>query len=110
LGRDADWVRDASRTILGSRQCASNQYFAGLYLSFWAKTTFLGKIDGRSADAVQGELMPYGETRVAVYEDSALSKSLSENPMFSQVADLTNPVGQHRLVVFDFHPSREPVR
>ena len=110
LGRDADWVRDASRAAVGARQCASNDWYTGLYSSFWARTTFLGRIDGRSAEAVARELLPYGDTRVLVYEDSALSRGLSESPVFSRVADSTNPVGRRQLAVFDFHPSPEPAR
>jgi hypothetical protein len=106
-GRDADWERDVSRAAVGAGQCASNKWDTGMNMAFWARTTYLGRIDGRSAEAVARELMPYGDTRVLVYADSALSQSLSESPLFSRVADSTNPVGQRRLVVFDFDCPRQ---
>lgn len=66
-GRRATWLRELASDMKLQGQIASNDWYGGLFASYWAGAPFLGQLEGDDPWAMAEELRPYGKTTVLYF-------------------------------------------
>jgi hypothetical protein len=70
----------------------SNNWYYGLYVSYWNDCRFAGKIASRDAGEIARELAALGEVRVLVFHDADLARRLAAHGAFVPHRGLDGPV------------------
>jgi hypothetical protein len=80
---DGRWTAAVARRLGPAPLTVSNNWYYGLYVSYWNDSRFAGKISSRDPAAIARELAPLGPVRVLVFHDARLAQLLAESPGFT---------------------------
>lgn len=99
---EMQWVRAVR--VQGLRPVASDDWFRGLYVSYWSDTSYLGKLAGKTAEDVAAELDRFGRTCVVIWYDDKLADEMDAHPSFEPLSRHPHPGGQDVARLFAFDP------
>ena len=90
--RQNGWVDQAAvfkqvgEALKGRTVLAANDWNRGLHVAYWAKSQFIGAVEGKQPERIARELVAFGRPVLLVFGDKELMGALAASPLFAPVA------------------------